>query len=672
MRISLRSAALASAAAISLQSHTALAGEARPLANGVPEQVIITSSPFAQNPIDTAASVSQVSRSRIVTSSGTGLGDVLKDLPGVASTGFTTGASRPVIRGFNATRVRVTENGIGSADISDISDDHAVSIDPLSASRVEVLRGAATLRYGSQAIGGVVNAINNRIPLDAREGVSAEAYGGFYSNGLGRLGGASAEYRTGNWALHADGNIRGVDDYSTPLGKQVNTFAFGRGYALGGAYIGSMGAGGLSFNQTLSHYGIPLASGQTDKVHVELDSKSYRGSGRLEAPLPFLSRVTASGGWTDYQHKEVSDEEGVTATFRNKEWENRVEALHMGLGPITQGAVGLQYGNRDFSAMGEEANYLRPTKTDSVALYVFEEAAVSDSFSLQGSLRTEWTDMTGRTDALGVFDRNFRPFSAALGAVYKLRDDLSLFANLSSTERAPNPVELFAQGPHQASRTFEFGDPLLKKERATSVEGGIRLIHPDGDRASFTMFHTGYDNFINGFLTGNSYDFDGTFYSGLGGDFRELVFRQQNAKFWGMEAEAHWHIADFATGRWGAEAQADYVRATLDAGGNVPRITPFRYGGGLFYESTMMEFRINAMRTDRQNALAAFETQTPGFWMVNASATFHVYSGPEGDIDVSLSGTNLTDEISRNAISFTKDYVVAPGRNFRLMLHVLR
>jgi iron complex outermembrane receptor protein len=695
MKISIRSAALASAAALSFQSFPALAGEVSPQTDTGPEQVVITSSPFAQNPIDTAASVSQVSRSQILTAPGTSLGDLLRDLPGVASTGFTTGASRPVIRGFNSTRVRVTENGIGSADASDISDDHAVAIDPLAASRIEVLRGAATLRYGSQAIGGVVNSINNRIPINVMPGVGAEGFAGVNSNGIERLAGGVADYRTGNWAFHADGSIRGVDDYSTPLGKQVNSFAFGRGFALGGAYIGTDGAAGLGFNQFISRYGIPTPPEQEDqeheeheeeeehegeddhddhhgKVHVEMDKKSYRGEGRLEEPLPFLSRVTASGGWTDYEHKEISNGEILSAIFRNKEWENRVEALHKGFGIISQGAVGVQYNTRDFSSIGHDADYLHPTRTRSVAVYVFEQADLTERFSIQGSLRTEWTGISGDTDALGYFNRTFQPFSAALGGVFKLREDLSLFANLSSTERAPNPVELFAQGPHNASRTYEFGDPTFKKERAKSIEGGIRLAHPDGDRASFTMFHTNYDNFINGFLTGNSYHADGDFEPDLSAEFRELVFRQQKATFWGLEGDFHWHILDWGTGRLGVEAQTDYVRATLDAGGNVPRITPFRYGGGLFYESTTMELRFNTMRIDRQNALAAFETPTPGYWMVNAFATFHVYSGPSGDIDVSLSGTNLTDEVARNAISFTKDYLVLPGRTFRLMLHILR
>lgn len=687
MKISLRCAALASVAAVSFQPHTVLAGEVGAQANDVPEQVVITSSPFAQNPIDTAASVSQVTRSQIVTSNSAGLGDLLKDLPGVTSTGFTTGASRPVIRGFNSTRVRVTENGIGTADASDISDDHAVAIDPLAASSIEVLRGAATLRYGSQAIGGVVNAINNRIPINAMPGVAAEGFTGVNSNGIERLAGGLADYRTGNWAFHADGSIRGVDDYSTPLGKQVNSFAFGRGFALGGAYIGAEGAAGLGFNQLISRYGVPTPPEQGHeegedpedheehdhgKVHVELDKKTYRGEGRLDEPLPFLSRVTASGGWTDYEHKEISDGEVLSAIFRNKEWENRVEALHKGFGPIAQGAVGMQYNTRDFSSIGHDADYLHPAKTHSAAMYVFEQANLTDMFSVQGSLRTEWTGISGDTDALGYFNRHFQPFSAALGAVFKLREDLSLFANLSRTERAPNPVELFAQGPHNASRTYEFGDPAFKKERAKSIEGGIRLAHPDGDRASFTMFHTQYDNFINGFLTGNSYHADGGFVPDLSGEFRELVVRQQKATFWGLEGDVHWHILDWGTGRMGIEAQTDYVRATLDAGGNVPRITPFRYGGGLFYESTTMELRLNTMRTGRQNALAAFETPTPGYWMVNAFATFHVYSGPEGDVDLSLSGTNLTDEVARNAISFTKDYLASPGRTFRLMLHILR
>ena len=653
---------------------SALAGQAPVIVNpmAVPEQVVITASPLFQNAIDQSASVAQVARQELLSSGGFGLGDALKDVPGVTSSGFTAGAARPIIRGLGATRVRVTENGLGSHDVSDVSDDHAVPIDPLASLKVEVLRGPATLRYGSQAIGGVVNAINNRIPMDVGEGAAVEGIGSIANNSTERLAAGLFDYREGNWAFHADGIVRGADDYETPHFTQDNSFAFGRGFALGGAYIGNGGAGGLGYNRYLAHYGIPTEPGASEVSHIELDQKNYTGALRFNMPVPGISLVNAQGGYSDYKHDEVLDGVGVASTFKNKEWEGRVEAIHQAFGPVTMGAIGLQYDNRDFEALGAGADYLLPTKTDSLGLYVFEEFALTGQFSIQAAARSEWTNVEGATVALGSFDRHFNPLSLALGAVYKPAMDTSLFVNLTRTARAPSVTELFAQGPHEATATFELGDPNSSEEKATSIEGGIRHETVDGDRASFSVFQNKFDGFITGLLTGNSYDEDGNFFPGDSEEFAELLYVQQDATFWGLEAQTHWHVLDIGNARAGLDLQADYVRATFDAGGNVPRIPPVRYGGGFFIESNLMELRLRVLHAEEPDKIAAHETPTPGFTTLDASAIFHLYRGPEGDLDLALFGANLTDSVQRNHVSFTKDHVVQPGRTFRLMLHYMR
>ena len=638
----------------------------------VPETVVVTASPFSQALIDLSASVAQIRREELITSGGIGLGDALKNVPGVTSSGFTAGASRPVIRGLGATRVRVTENGLGSHDVSDVSDDHAVPIDPLAALEVEVLRGPATLRYGSQAIGGVVNSINNRIPIELGEGTNVEGFAGISSNSIERLGGMVFDHRSGNWAFHVDGIIRGADDYDTPDGTQLNTFSFGRGFAIGGAYIGnSGGAGGLGYNQFIAHYGIPTEPGSDEVAHIELDQKNY--SGLLRFVLPRLATISAQGVYTDYTHSEIADGEGVRATFNNKEWEGRVEAVHQAFGPIKMGAIGLQYGNREFEGLGEAVEYLLPTKTDTIAAYLFEEFALSEAFALQGAARVEWTTEKGETNALGAFDLDFTPTSFSAGAVYRpSMGATTLFANLSRTERAPHVTELFAQGPHEATRTFEIGSPSLGIERALSIEGGIKHQDSRDNNASFSIYNTNFDGFIFGHLTGNSYDADGTFFPDDSGEFKEMLYSQQDAHFWGLEGLIHWHVFEGMNGRFGVDAQADYVRATFDAGGNVPRIPPFRIGGGFFYETQRLELKVSALFHGKQDEVAQNETPTDSYTTLDASATINLYEGPGGDVDLVLSGSNLTDSVGRNHVSFTKDFVELPGRTFRMMLHFAR
>jgi iron complex outermembrane receptor protein len=670
MRSHVLSVAVMGGSLLSLQS-TAFAGQAPTTnPNAVPEQVVITASPFGENAIDESASVSQVTREQLLNSGGIGLGDVLKDVPGVTSSGFSAGVTRPIIRALGATRVRVTENGLGSHDVADVGDDHAVPIDPLSSLEVEVLRGPATLRYGSQAIGGVVNAINNRIPLDIGEGSNVEGFAGMSTGSLERLAGGLADYRDGNWAVHADGIIRGADDYETPDGKQDNTYAFGRGYALGGAYIGDGDASaGLGINRYIAHYGIASEPGDPERKHVDLDQKNYNGAARLQTPFAGISSINLTGGYSNYRHDEVTDADGITALFTNKEWEARLEAVHDGFGPISTGAVGIQYDNRDFGVTGADAAYLHPTRTNSFAAYIFEEATVTDQFKLQAAARVETTDLKGNTDARGDLQRKFTPISYSLGAVYKPAEDTSFFANASETARSPAPTELFAQGAHDAPGTFETGDPDIGLEKAFSLEGGIKHQDKDGNTASATVYRTRYNGFIDGFLTGSTCDEDGNCGNPGPGDFKQLFYVQKDATFWGFEGQVHWHVTELSTGRVGIDLQTDYVRATLQGGANVPRIPPLRYGGGLFFESTMMDLRVTVLHADSQTKIDVNETPTAGFTNVYASAVFHVYRGPEGDWDVALVGTNLTDARERNAVSFTKDHVLQPGRAFRVMLH---
>ncbi len=672
MKHRILTAALAGASFIALQTSTH-AGEASAInPNAVPETVVITASPFGQSNLDIGASVSQIPHEALLTQGGFGIGDALKDVPGVTSTGFSTGASRPVIRGLSSTRVRVTENGIGGHDTSDVGDDHAVPIDTLASLQVEVLRGPATLRYGSQAIGGVVNSINNRIPIDVQESTNYEGFGTVSDNGAERVGGAILDTREGHLAFHADGLIRGADDYDTPNGTQINSFAFGHGYALGGAYIGDdRSAAGVGFNQYIAHYGTPFEPGSGSKSHVDLDTKNYTSSGRWTAPLPGITRIDAQGGYTDYFHNEIDDLAGLRAHFSNREWEGRVEALHDTFGPITTGAIGFQFDNRDFAVTGPESDYLHPTKTNSLAAYVFEDLAITGKLSAQGAARIEWTSIKGDTDALGLFSRNYTPISFAGGLVYKPQESTSIFINVSHVERAPNPVELFAQGPHDTSKTYELGDPNFGAEKAFSMEGGVKYQNDDGSSASFTIYRTAFSDFIDGFLTGNTRDDNGTLHMDTSGEFRELRYIQNDATFWGFEAQAHWHVGDIGTGRFGINAQTDYVRATLTNLGNVPRIPPFRYGGGLFYEDSDLEVRADVSRVARQNKLGPQETPTDGYTDVNASVVFHAYRGPEGDIDIALAGSNLTDAVERNHISFVKDFWLQPGRTFRFVVHYL-
>ena len=353
------------------------------------DTIVVTASPITQDRNAMATIVGSVDRRQILQSGGASLADALANEPGVTGTSFASGASRPVIRGFDANRVRVLENGIGSFDVSDVGPDHGVPIDPLSTQKIELVRGAATLRYGSQAIGGVVNAINNRVPDTLPDKpIAAEVTGAMAAARMRRS--VPLEARAGEFALHADAFNRRADDYSIPGGTQSNSYVNGDGYALGGSYFFGNDFLGLGAVHYDAKYGIPSDTTYIDmKQNKQMLRSSFAGGGET------FKRVTFDAGSADYEHSEIDPETGeILSTFKDNEWDARVEST-FGIGPFSGSAVGAQFQNRDFSALGDGPNYLLPTTTKTQALFAFAEVPLGKNVRLQTGARVEHVDIDG-------------------------------------------------------------------------------------------------------------------------------------------------------------------------------------------------------------------------------------------------------------------------------------
>ncbi|HET8883074.1 MAG TPA: TonB-dependent receptor, partial [Solimonas sp.] len=436
--------------------------------------VTVTGSPLTQDADALAMVVDSVDSEQILRSGGANLADALADVPGVTGTSFASGASRPVIRGFDANRVRVLEDGIGSFDVSDVGPDHGVPIDPLSAQRIEVVRGAGTLRYGSQAIGGVVNAINNRVPLDLPDDAfSGNVTGTYGSNADTRQGSAELDGRIGSFALHADGFDRHTDDYDIPHGTEDNSFFRGDGYSAGTSYFfGENDASriGGAFIHYDAQYGIP---GEDTYIDMKQSKGLLRSSFAINAGA--LQTLTVDGGYADYRHSERDPDGTAESTFIDHEWDSRAEALFGAIGPFSRSALGMQLQKRDFSALGEGADYLLPTTTKSYAAFAFSEAPFSDVLRLQMGARVERVSVDGTPVSDIPTSRDFTPVSGSLGLVFDASEAVKLGLTLSSTARAPAQTELFARGPHDGPATYETGDPTLDLERANSLEGTVRV-----------------------------------------------------------------------------------------------------------------------------------------------------------------------------------------------------
>ena len=631
--------------------------------NNPTQTVVITASPLPQDPDYLATLVEQVSRDKILRSGGANLADALSDVPGVTGTSFASGASRPVIRGFDANRVRTLEDGIGTFDVSDVGPDHGVPVDPLSAQSVEVVRGAATLRYGSQAIGGVVNAINNRVPTELPDKpLSGEVTATYGTNADSREGAALFDGRVGQFAFHLDGFDRHTDDYDIPGGTLSNSFYRGDGYSGGGSYFFGDNRVGAAVIHYDSKYGIP---GEDTYIDMQQTKELLRSSFAIHAGA--LQTLNVEGGYADYEHSERDPEGVAQSTFKDHEWDARAEGVFGALGPFSSAALGVQSQRKSFSALGEGADYLLPTLTRSEAVFGFAEAPLVGSLRLQTGARIEQVTVDGTPASDDAVSRRFTPASASAGVVFDVNPIVRVGVTLSSAARAPGQTELFARGPHDGPGTFETGDPTLKVERANSLEGTLR-IRTDGVKFEGSLWGAKFNDYIFGQLTGRTCDDQGVCVDDDSQDLKELTYRQLGARFWGAEGKATFSLTQVGPGTLQIQTLADYVRATLDDGaGNVPRLPPYHVGAGLSWAGRAIDAGFLVKYSGEQTHTAATETRTPGFTSVDAQLGWRPIIDSQ-QLEVVLVARNLTDSTQRNSVALNKDEVVLPGRDVRLLV----
>ncbi len=621
---------------------------------------------------------------------GGSLGNLLFDRPGITGSTFAPGASRPVIRGLDNFRVRVQENGTSTLDVSEIGEDHAVPVDTLSADRVEVVRGPATLRYGSQAIGGVVSIDNNRIPMPTTPfGFSGRVGGAFTSVDRGSEGSVAFVGRGKDVAMHLDAFTRRSGDYRIPGGVQANSSASAEGGAIGGSAFFNGGFFGVALTNTRSLYHIPGIESAASNTRIDLEQTKLLGKGEFLPDSGVVDAVRLWFGATEYRHFEKSIGEngldGVQATFRNREQEARIETQLQGVETplgVWTAAPGVQFNHQNLGTDGEAGSLLAPSETTAAAFYLFNELRLSPTLKLQAAGRIDRThvdgtaatfpaDFDGLSGAPSEFGarRDFMPLSTSFGALQALPFGLVAGVSAQYVERAPRALELFAKGPHDASGTFEIGDPNLKKEAATGVEASLRK--PQGSwRFDATVFHTRYHNFVFRQETGLRCDDD--FEScGLGGgtELRQVVFAQRDARFWGAELATQADLTQIGELTFGIDGQYDFVDASFTGGSYVPRIPPHRLGGGVYLRNAAWFARVGVLHAFAQNKLALNETPSAGYSLIKAELTYTLKTSPNlfgvREARFGVVGTNLLDDDVRNHVSFRKDEVLLPGRSVR-------
>jgi iron complex outermembrane receptor protein len=610
------------------------------------ETVVVSASADARSLAEVAQPVAVLEGVQLQQRARATLGETLAQEPGVSSSSYAPGASRPVIRGFSGDRVRILEDGIGTADASNVSPDHAVSYDPLGADRIEVVRGAATLLYGTNAVGGVVNVLDARVP----DHVPTTRVEGSVGASIGsaadeRAASADLHGGVGRFAWQVGYLDRGADDLDTPEGTIVNSDLDTSRGTVGASYVGPKGFVGLAYTDFETNYG----SAVEEEVRIDLRQRRFDLRGEYNAPLGFLRAVKARAGTADYEHVELEGEE-VGTRFTNRSWEARAEFLHKALGPF-EGNFGIQLSNRDFEAEGEEA-YVQPTTTKNQALFLFEEVGKGRlAWELGARFERQQTDSSDPTQR----DRDFDALSGSVGAVWKARDDWSLALSVARSNRLPTPEELYSDGPHVATFAYEVGDDALGKETSVGVDLSFRRL-VGKVRGEVNVFRDDFDDYVYDRATGDV-DLD----SGL----PIYRFTQQDAEFHGLEAVAHFELFHSEPHHVELDLRYDTVRAEFSDGTPLPRIPAARYGVAVQYQGPKLWGNVEALRTEEQDRVAPLETPTEGTTWLNAAIGYRIVAGRSVH-DLVLRGINLTDELARNHGSRFKDLVPLTGRDLSL------
>ena len=625
------------------------------------EDIVVSAGPLVQSASSVAAPVSVLDGPDLQAAVQPTLGETLAREPGVSATSFSPGVSRPVIRGQGGDRIRILEDGIGVGDASNVSEDHAVAFDPLAAERIEVVRGPATLMYGSNASGGVVNVFDGRIPAEANPEAIAGAFEArFGSNsdeaaGLLNLNGGVKQF---GW--HLDALKRDTDDFEAGDGVPLvnSDLETGQGTA-GASWTGKDGFLGASWGRFETNYGIPEPD---EPVRIDMHQDRVDLRGEYTAPLGIFQGIKVRAGRVDYEHAELEDTGEVGATFFNNAWEGRVEATHKQAGRF-RGAFGVQYYSRDFEVVGEEA-FVPPTVTRNGAFFAFEQISAGKNLTFEVGARYETQDNTVEDPVAP--DRSFNGVSGSGAVVWKMPRDYALAFTVSRSERLPAAEELYANGPHLATFEFQIGDPNLSSETGLSYDLTFR--RTEGIvTGSISVFATRYSRYI--FLSPNGLcvDADGAPLPCTDPDaIPEFNYVQTDADFRG--AEAHLDIELYHTDprHVTLEIGADTVRAEeQDSGDDLPRITPTRYSLGVRYRGPRLWGLVEGRRTEEQDRTAPLETPTDGYTFLNVVFGYRILAA--GLVhDIILRGTNLTDELARNHISPLKDIVPLPGRDIGL------
>lgn len=618
------------------------------------------------------------------------LAETLNTIPGVSNSSFGPSVGRPVIRGMDSDRIRILQNGINNLDASNLSFDHGVSIDPLIVEQIDVIRGPATLLYGGGAVGGVINAIDHRIPKERLEGITGRGEVRYGGANLEQSNAAVVDVGTGNFVMHFDAYNRDSKNLRIPgnavsrrlestnywdkeklpggeyapyptdhgKGRLLNSQSETKGGAIGASMIFDRGYAGLSYANHQTNYGSIKEPG----ILIDMDSDRFDFASEIRDLGTFFESVKFKTAYTDYRHDEVEEGE-IETTFKNRGINGTFELTHIPFLGL-KGVIGTQFDNGKFDALGDEA-FVPNAKANSQSIYMYEELPLNHHKVTFG-LRHGKHDIASKGGGDNFGDpttKKFNTNNAAIGGLYAFNDQWSLTGNMTHNERAPSYFELFANGFHVATATYEQGDVGLRKERSNGLDGQIRW-KAGQESLSLGAYYTNFSNFIGLLSTDDIEDIDGSEYP------RVSRFTGIRAIFKGVELEGKTMLTENLQ----FNVRGDYVDAKDKTnGGYVPRISPLKLGAGLKYEFDSFGARLDVLHAFRQDRVATNynyeggkELITDSYTNVSMMATYKLPT--QYNLEAFTRANNLLDEEIREHTSFLKDIAPMGGRSLMIGL----
>ena len=660
-----------------------------------PEELdnLIISTPLVHSLSNTALPVTLLSGDELRLKAGNSIGDTLKNEPGIHSQSFGPGVGQPVIRGQTGSRVQVLQNGLGSLDAASLSPDHANSTEALWVDSIEVLRGPSTLLYGSSAMGGVINVIDNRIPDSVPETlIEGEVEQRYNSVNEGKSTAFKLEGGQGILAWHLDGFFResipmqipglAIDEAAEAEshdeenseaevfnsdGRLLNTNARTHSGTAGFSMIGDRGFIGFSVNHLDNNYGVPpsahahadeadrddhtLEEASPESVRIDLEQTRYDMKSEINNPFSFAESLRLRLGYNDYQHVELENGQSGTV-YSNEGFESRLELIQKPWAFFSHGVLGVQTKNAEFAAIGEEAIVPKST-IDSFGFFTVQDIHTEDVIYEFGvRVDQQFIDADARKAI------SHTPVSGSASVLWNVTEQDSVSLSITHAERAPDVRELFSNGPHLATGSFEVGNSNLKVETAHNLELGFHI-----DRAWMRADLNFYQNWVQDYIVQNN---TGDTLEGL------PVFRseQHDAEFQGFEAQITFPLMETGYGDLESQVFGDYVRGRFIDGGDIPRLPPLRYGMQASWVHPQWGAAIRMTRVERQDNPGFNETETADYWLLDTSASYKLAVGDRSDLFFFVKGNNLLDQEIRNATSFLRNVAPEAARGVELGLRV--